>query len=97
MKDEQVPAREMYVQEIRLEGENRSSKWMEVQNIFSTEVSKRHHDHPEIVKAKKEEIRRWKEYDTVDQVSQTSEMQVLSSSRVVTVKDGGLYKALYHS
>jgi hypothetical protein len=52
-----------------------------------------HHNHPQIVEAKKEEIRRWKEYDTADQVSQTSEMQVLSSRWVVTLKDGGLYKA----
>ena len=61
---------------------------MDVQNIFSTEVPKKNHGHPEIIEAKREEIRRWKEHETVDQVGQTPEMQVISSRWVITEKDG---------
>ena len=38
-------------------------------------------------------MRRWKEYETVDQVAQTPDMQVISSRWVITEKDDGRYKA----
>ena len=66
---------------------------MDVQHIFSAEVNKKYHNHPQIIEAKREELSRWKEYDTVKQVSHVSDMQVLSSRWVVTEKDGGAYKA----
>ena len=38
-------------------------------------------------------MRRWNEYDTVEQVTQTNIMQVISSRWVVTEKESGKYKA----
>ena len=62
-------------------------------DTFATEVPKKLHDHPLIIKAKMEEIRRWKEYDTVEQVTKTEEMQVISSRWVVTEKQPEVFKA----
>ena len=54
-----------------------SSQGMDAQKVYATEVSRKFHDHPDIIAAKQEELKRWKEYDTVSQVSQTEDMQVL--------------------
>ena len=54
---------------------------------FASEVPKKLHDHPLITKAKMEEIRRCKDYDTVEQVTETEEMQVIYSRWVVTEKN----------
>ena len=60
---------------------------------FAAEVPRKFHDNPKIVEAKEEEIRRWKEYDTVDQVVRSVDMQVLSSRWVVTEKCPEQFKA----
>ena len=61
--------------------------------FFSTEVPKKKHGHPEIIEEKREEMRRSKEYETVDQVGQTPDMQGIPSRWVITEKDGGKFKA----
>ena len=68
----------------RLENEN---------EIFVTQISKKFHDHPQIIEAKKEELRRWQEYGAVEQVNQGMEMNVLSSRWVVSEKGDDEVKA----
>ena len=55
-----------------------------VNETFSVEVPKKFHDHPKIHEAKKEEMKRWKEYNTVEQFTVNEEIQVLFSQWVVT-------------
>ena len=62
-------------------------------DTFACEVPKSLHNNPMIIEAKKEEMRRWKEYDTVEQVVQTEDIQVISSRWVVTEKEEGSFKA----
>ena len=96
LEGEQDPAPELdHHEEVPggLEEQLISTKGMDAQNVFATEVPKKHHDHPKIVEAKREELRRWHEYETIDQVSQTENMQVISSRWVITEKDGGQFKA----
>ena len=50
---------------------------MDAQNVFATEVPKKFLNNPRTIEAKKEGIRRWKEYDTVGQVSHSPDAQVL--------------------
>ena len=50
-------------------------------------------DHPLIIKAKVKEIRRWKNYDTVEKVTKMEEMHVISSSCLVKEKQPGVYRA----
>ena len=96
LEEQLVPATELEDQEAfcrRMEGQEVHYQGMDVQNVFSTEFPKKNHGHPEIIKAKREEMRRWKEYEKVDQVAQTPDMQVISSRLVITEKDDGRYKA----
>ena len=64
-----------------------------VNNTFSAELPKKCHCHLKITQAKEEEIRRWKEYGTVEQVARTMEMQIISSRWVVTEKSPQEFKA----
>ena len=80
-----------------IEGHGDSAQWMEDQNhlseVYACEVPKSLHNNPNIIEAKKEELRRWKEYDNVERVIQDEEMQVISSRWVVTEKTEGKFKA----
>ena len=66
---------------------------MDFHIFFATEIPKKFHDHPSIILAKEEEMKRWKEYKTVQPVSKTEDMQVISSRWVVTQKEEGQFKA----
>ena len=96
LEEQNVSARELDLPDVcsvRLEKKDTSSQGMDIQNVFSTEVPKRLYANVKIIEAKEEELKRWKEYDTVSQVTQTSDVQTLSSRWVVTEKEGGNYKA----
>ena len=99
LEDKDIPASRMEGQNIfaaKVSGlveEDSLASRMEAQNVFAAEVPKKYHNDPKIVEAKEEEMRRWNEYDTVEQVTQTNNMQVISSRWVVTEKESGKYKA----
>ena len=87
MEDQSEPSQGMDVHQ------SEPSQSMDFHKTFATEVPKKFHDHPSIILAKEEEMKRWKEYKTVQPVSKTEDMQVISSRWVVTQKEEGQFKA----
>ena len=73
---------------------NNSAQGLEnVNQVFAVEIPKKFHDHPIILEAKKEELKRWKDYDTVQQVNRGMDMNVLTSRWVVSEKGENQVKA----
>ena len=72
---------------------NSAPRLENINEVFVTQISKKFHDHPQIIEAKKEELMRWKEYDAVVQVNRGMDMNVLSSRWVVTEKGENQIKA----
>ena len=65
-------------------------KLFEVENVnetYAINIPKKYHDHPDVKKAKQEELEKWKTYDAYEEVQETEDMNVISSRFVVTDKE----------
>ena len=58
-----------------------------INEVHVTTVPARFHNDPEVIKAKEEELNKWKQFDAYEEVLETEDMSVLSASWVVVEKN----------
>ena len=64
----------------------------EPNEVFVTEIPAKFHDDPRVIEAKKDELRKWKDFDAYEEVDFDNQ-HVLTTRWVVTEKEGGKAKS----
>ena len=64
----------------------------EPNEVFVTEVPTKFHDDPKVIKAKEDELKKWREYEAYEEVA-CDDQHIITARWVVTEKEDGRVKA----